>query len=707
MPLLLSAPPGAAAEDRSVVAGNDDAYVAALGKDVYAIGTTGLELTVGLSASGTLSIQGLRNPTADRDWDLTPGPDTSIVLNGERFDLGNSTVVAFVGATPETTDNGVRLTFTFEHRATHTRIQRIYACYPRAPAVEVWTRFDAAAATTVIQASALAGWQLTMAAGTVQWLDGLKGDGAEQDADDPFRIETRDLEPDEQIYIGSSRRSSEEFVPFARVDGGQDIFYGGVMWSGSWQIAFTRRDDNLSVAASFPGTTRVVSPSRAMEIPHTFFGIVPQSASGPSAALREFIVNGIRHGRPFTPLVTYNSWYPYGADVNEDSIQEEIRFAERVGIELVVLDAGWWFDAGATDPYDFTSGLGSWKVDDDRFPSGLGSLSAYAHEHGVKFGLWVEPGRVALSTVDQPGLAREAWLATIGGSYGSNNSAQLCLNGAAGRQWVRDRLVAIIDAAQPDYLKWDNNFWLNCDRPGHGHGGSDGNMSAVEALYDLLDELRARYPDLLIENVSGGGNRLDFGIIGHTDTAWMDDRTAPSIRVRHNLEGLSSVFPPAYLLSFVIDSESDPLIGDDLPLLVRSRMPGLLGFTYRAGEISDDLANALAGEIARYKSFRDTVADGAAILLSDQAPIDGQPWDIVEGVTNDGLRAVVLAYKADASDGQVIVRPRNLVADATYDASSIDLGPMGSARGDLIMRDGIAIDHAGGSRAHIITLRAR
>jgi len=78
----------------------------------------------------------------------------------------------------------------------------------------------------------------------------------------------------------------------------------------------------------------------------------------------------------------------------------------------------------------------------------------------------------------------------------------------------------------------------------HNHQ-PDGNFGHVNALYGLLSALRDRYPDLLIENVSGGGNRLDIGMLRYTDVAWMDDRTAPSVHVRHNIEGLTAVFPPA------------------------------------------------------------------------------------------------------------------------------------------------------------------
>src|SRR5262249_58677051 len=125
------------------------------------------------------------------------------------------------------------------------------------------------------------------------------------------------------------------------------------------------------------------------------------------------------------------------------------------------------------------------------------------------------------------------WLAKADDKYGSSQAAQICLASAAARQWVFDQLTRLVDEARPDYLKWDNNFWINCNRSGHGHGSADGNFAHVTALYQLLADLRARYPALLLENVSGGGNRLDLGMLRYSDTAWMDDRTAPAVHVRH------------------------------------------------------------------------------------------------------------------------------------------------------------------------------
>jgi hypothetical protein len=109
-----------------------------------------------------------------------------------------------------------------------------------------------------------------------------------------------------------------------------------------------------------------------------------------------------------------------------------------------VLDAGWY--PGGTGKADFSTGLGSWTVDSRRFPAGLGPLGDYARSLGMKFGVWVEPERVATTTVNRNGLARERFLATDGGRYNAGvknehaDTAQICLADAEARQWVLGQL---------------------------------------------------------------------------------------------------------------------------------------------------------------------------------------------------------------------------------------------------------------------------
>ena len=705
--LLFSCSSILAASDRPpIVATRGDAFVAHQnGSDLWTIGNNTIELVVGLDAAHVLALQRLSNPDSGRVWDITPGPDVSFTAGGESITLGASGNVSLTSATAQADDFGVTVTFTFEVRAHRLLVSRVYACYPGSPTIETWTKLSSTGGEGVTLTD-LVGWQMTMPVAHLRWLGGLRGEADDNELAGAFKLADWDLAGDETVGIGADGRSSEQWVPFLIVDGERDEFYGGVQWSGSWRMNFHRTGNTMRLSAGFPGVSTSVVADHAVEVPHTFFGVAGRSATDESGALRQFVMQGIRHGRPFQPLVTYNTWFAYGAAIDEDEMVAEIDRAAALGVELFVVDAGWYVGAGTRDETDFDTGLGTWTVDPDRFPSGLASLADYAHGVGLRFGLWVEPERVALATVDRPGLAEQPWLAQVDGQYGAEHWAQICLAGPAAKRWVLDRLTALIEDVHPDYLKWDNNFWINCNRGGHDHGPGDGAFAHVRALYEVLDEIRRRYPNLMIENVSGGGRRMDFGMLAHTDTAWMDDRTAPSSHVRHDLEGLTFAFPPAYLLSFVIDASEEP-ISDDLPLVTRSRMPGVLGMTYRSDFMADDTSDALAREIALYKIYRDIIADGNATLLSGQAPVDADGWDVLQEVTDEAAGALIFGFKASGDQGRLVVHPRNLRADATYDVVSADVGYLGSATGADLMEGGVEFVHDGGSRAHVLILRSQ
>jgi alpha-galactosidase len=697
-----------AAAQAPIVASLDDAFIAHdPSSDLWTIGSRGLELAVGFGADRVLSLQRLSDPVSGRTLNITPGADVSLTAGGSPVELTNGGPTSLVGVQTLADDRGVRLVFTFEHSQLHMRLVRTYACYPGSPTIETWTRFEPLVVAPVVITD-LVGWQITMPLQTVRWLGGLRGDAPDAANSGAFELSNRDLDVGDHLEIGSQGRSTEQDVPFIIVGSGVDDLYGGIMWSGGWRIAFDRLNDtDLRVTALFPNLTTVVYPGHPVELPHAFFGLSAQFAGDESGAMHQFIVNGVRRGRPFQPLVTYNTWFAYGTTIDQDLLTDEMGRAAAMGVELFVVDAGWYVGAGAHGDHDFDSGLGTWTEDTARFPDGLSALAENAHGANMKFGIWVEPERVSLAEIDRPGLALEQWLATRDGSYGSDSTAQICLVHPAARKWVLDHLIALIDATHADYLKWDNNFWINCNRIGHGHGKDDGNFAHVQALYGLLNELHQRYPNLMIENVSGGGNRLDFGMLAFTDTAWMDDRTSPSSHVRHNLEGLTFAFPPAYLLSFVIDSEDDPIRGSaDFPLVMRSRMPGILGLTYRTTDFDNALTDGISLSIAQYKNFRDIIAAANATLLSDQAPVDESAWEVVQEAADEGRSVVILAFKGDDSEGRVTVRPRQLVAGATYQVRSIDAGDLGSATGAALMTDGIELVHAGGSRAHILILQA-
>ena len=213
----------------------------------------------------------------------------------------------------------------------------------------------------------------------------------------------------------------------------------------------------------------------------------------------------------------------------------------------------------------------------------------------------------------------------------------------------------------------------------HGHGSSDGNFAHVTALYEILAAIRQRPPDLLIENCSQGGNRLDFGMLRYTDTAWMDDRTAPSVHVRHNIEGLSEIFPPGYLLSFVTDYAGESIENaPDLSLYFRSRMAGILGLCFRGGELSDDDAERIRREIAIYKSVRETQSDGSAALLVP-GQLRGRPaWDVLLR-RPPMARSCSMPSRTVARGGQHERGQEDLQAGVTVSFVLADVGDLGEA----------------------------
>jgi len=697
---LLGARPSAAAS--TVIAQSGDASISnnpAAGTWTLSAGGATLTLTLDRAHDFTVRLAA----ASSQVWTAATLPDTFVRINDRSLPFGSRTSgFAFLGAAARTIDNRLQLDAAFALSASNLRVTRHYAIAPDSPTFEMWTTFEGGANSPSV--SDVNGFQINVPNGAIHYVAGLNGDNADVANDAAFTLHSQALGPGASLVLGADGRSSEHTVPWLAIDGPTDEFYAALLWSGAWSMTANRSGTALGVTLGLaPMSTSTAG--RAVDGPHALFGVATGGLAEASGALRSYVLGGIRGGRPLTPAVTYNTWFAYGTDIDEASMRGEMDHAAALGTELFVVDAGWYPGAGAGGAMDFDAGLGAWEADPARFPNGLAPLTQYAHQLGMRFGLWVEPERVNLSVVGNGGVD-EAWLATSAGNYGSDHAGQICFANAAGRQWVVDHLTALLDEVQPDYLKWDNNMWVNCDREDHDHGATDGNFAHVSALYDILAMLRDRYPDMSIENVSAGGNRLDLGMVRYTDAAWMDDRTAPSVHVRHNVEGLSAVFPPAYLLSFVTDGWAEPLHdAADMPLYFRSRMTGALGLCFRTGDLGDSDRSQIAREIDIYKSSRDTLGVASGSLLTAQAnPTDGPAWDVLQETAPGGQSMLVHAFQNDGGVQKVNVKPTGLDPNASYDVRSVDAGLLGSATGAELMASGIDVLQAPSSAAHVLIL---
>jgi alpha-galactosidase len=675
------------------------------GGSTWSLAAGGATLTLALAPGHDFQVTRLAT-ASNLPWTIGTLPDTTITIGAQALPFGQRAAgFSYVSADATQDGSSLQLDAVFQLAKAGLRLTRHYRITPGSPTFETWTTF--AALGDRASASNLNGFHLAVPAGPIQWLSGLQGDNADVTNDHAFTLQRTVMASGDHFAIGAQFRASEQSVPWLAIDGARDEFYAALMWSGAWSLTADRVGATVALDFGLAAMTTSIGAT-AVDGPHALFGVVPGGLPEATAALRSYIVSGLRSGRAFPSLVTYNTWFAYGTNIDDASMRAEMDHAAALGAELFVVDAGWYAGAGASGPFDFDAGLGAWTADPARFPNGLGALTNYAHGLGMKFGLWVEPERVNLSQVGDPGID-ETLLATTGGEYGSDHAAQVCLASDAARQWISDRLTGLLDQVQPDYLKWDNNMFINCDRSGHGHGATDGNFAHVAGLYSLLETLRERYPDMLMENVSGGGNRLDLGMLRYTDVAWMDDRTAPSVHVRHNVQGLSAVFPPGYLLSFVTDHETEPIHdAPDLPLYFRSRMEGALGLCFLGAELSDDDAAAMSREIGIYKAMRSMVTAGAGALLTAQASAeDGPPWDVLQQTAADAQQFVLSAVQSDDGVQSFTLKPTGLDPATVYQVLSVDVGVIGTATGADLMANGIDLRQSPTSAAHVLIVTAR
>src|SRR5258708_2602511 len=214
----------AVAEDRAPkIAEDGDAFVAhATGADTWSIGSADLEVVIGLDAARALAVQRIWNPSTGRTWNLLPAADSTITVDGRRLTVGATGGFAFTGASAQTREHGVLLTFTFQDRARDLLLARSYASYPGSPTIETWTRVDSTGGAADL--SGLTAWKMTIPLGRVRWVNGLRGDSADADAGSAFSVDGGRLDPDDHFEIGADRQSTEQYIPLLLVENDTDSF---------------------------------------------------------------------------------------------------------------------------------------------------------------------------------------------------------------------------------------------------------------------------------------------------------------------------------------------------------------------------------------------------------------------------------------------------------------------------------------------------
>ena len=668
----------------------------------WEVGNDSIVYSLGINAAGEFEVRGLARPNHESAV-VTGSSDSWINFDDDGGAFGDKRF-RYLGAEAAVVDGRVVLTLGFGSRTRPVQVERRFAVTPGAPVIEMWTSVDAQEDTTLHD---LSGVVLEVKDGRDLWWQRGLETGDEEGG--PFTRRTGRLDEGQHVEFGSPVLSSQEAMPWFGLNGGDSHVFAGIAWSGAWRVLLDGTGAGVHADIGLRNMSAVARAGQRLEFPHAFIGLTDGTPGADAEAFTRWI-DGRRNGRPFPAFATYNPWFAFGTRIDADLMRRQMDGVAQAGAELFQLDAGWYPPIDADDRFDFTAGLGSWQVDRERFPEGLGVLSDYAHERGLEFGVWVEPERIDTATVGRNGMARESFLATNNGEYQpghANNEAdhaQICLAEEDAWQWVRDRMFAFLDEARPDYLKIDLNGYLVCTRPDHHHPADGGNFAHTQGYYRLLAALRERYQAMWLENVSGGARRLDAELLTRTDAHWMDDRTAPAARVRHHLELLTGLLPPSALLSYLLPHGDEPLVGaDDLPLLARSRMPGVMGLTVDVRDLEPGDYDQLAAQIADYKALRALRGSAFAVTLTEAVGVDGggPEWDVLQEVNPASGVATVFAFRNRRGGRSVHVTLQQLRAGATYRIRSLDRGAVGQASADDLMTRGFDIDASSRSASQV------
>ena len=347
--------------------------------------------------------------------------------------------------------------------------------------------------------------------------------------------------------------------------------------------------------------------------------------------------------------VLINNWEATYFDFNEEKILSIARQASELGIEMLVLDDGWF---GSRDSDN--AGLGDWFVNTDKLKGGLTDLVTGINGLGMKFGIWIEPEMVN----EDSRLYREHpdWALTIPGRKPCRSRNQLVLDMSRSevRDYVFDSIAAVLKSANVEYVKWDKNRSI-CDvysavLPKERQG--EVYHRYVLGIYDLMERFTSSFPNILFEGCSGGGGRFDPAILYYSPQIWCSDDTDGIERLE--IQYGTSFFYPISAVGSHVSAIPNHQTGRRTPLATRGvvAMAGSFGYEMDLNLLTEDEKEAVKAQVEDYKKYYDLIHNGDYYrLASPQGDSGFTAWQFVSGdKTRTLLNLVITHVRANAPD---------------------------------------------------------
>ncbi len=412
----------------------------------------------------------------------------------------------------------------------------------------------------------------------------------------------------------------------------------------------------------------------ALTIPETILCYSAEGFAGLSKryhrCIREHICRG-KYSRRSRPVLI-NSWEAAYFDFNGETIYRLAEQAAALGIDMVVMDDGWF---GRRD--DDNSGLGDWQVNEEKLGCSLGELVRRINDIGVRFGIWIEPEMI--SEDSDTYRSHPDWAIRIPGRKPARGRNQLVLDFSRKdvRDYIFDQICAVLDQGNIEYVKWDMNRSLT-DIYSVEHTQGKVTYDYVLGVYDFLERLMQRYPDMLIEGCSGGGGRFDAGMLYYTPQIWCSDNTDAVDRLR--IQYGTSFFYPASVVGSHVSAVPNHQTGRSVSLHTRGvvAMAGTFGYELNPELLSDEEKEEIREQIASYKKYEALICKGDYYRLSNPFADACAAWVFVSEDREQVLFSVVM-QEIHGNMTVNYIRLKGLDPDALYKDAATGACYYGSA----------------------------
>jgi alpha-galactosidase len=478
-----------------------------------------------------------------------------------------------------------------------------------------------------------------------------------------------------QTSFGSTRGgSSHQHNPFAIISVGEpnedigEAIAAVLVYSGNFlvecEVSETGRT-RMNMGIHPQGFYWNLEPDEEFVTPEVILSYSAHGIGDMSRKLHRLIRERLQppQFRNYIPPVLLNTWEALYFQLSHESVLKIAEVAKRAGIEMIVIDDGWF---GRRN--DTSDGLGDWYPNPTKLPFGLHGLVRELTAMGLKVGLWVEPEMVSVES--DLFKAHPDWALHIPsrGKTMGRNQLVLDLTRSEVRDWLVDTMCGILSSCAISYIKWDNNRFLtevySADHPPERQGEIAHRY--ILGLYEVLGRIQEQFPDVFFETCAGGGGRFDAGLLYYSCQIWTSDNTDASSRMR--IQAGTSLWAPAKAIAAHVSTVPNHQTLRSAPMKTRSlvAMCGTFGYELDPRVLTDDEIREIHHYIELFRQVAPIVLFGDMYRLWCPFKTQNCAWMYV---SSDGNRALVFAFNQIREVGRLEprLRLRGLDPERTYE----------------------------------------